>query len=59
MEIFTLLETLEDILERSKGVPFSTKCVVDKDEVLEIIKEVRLKLPDELKQEKHMKRKQK
>lgn len=55
MEIFTLLETLEDILERSKGVPFSTKCVVDKDEVLEIIKEVRLKLPDELKQAKWVK----
>ena len=35
MERFTLLETLEDILERSKGVPFSSKCVVDKDEVLE------------------------
>lgn len=55
MEIFTLLETLEDILERSKGVPFSTKCVIDKDEVLEIIKEVRLKLPDELKQAKWVK----
>ena len=55
MEIFTLLETLEDILERSKNVPFSNKCVVDKDEVLDIIKEVRLKLPDELKQAKWVK----
>ena len=50
MEIFTLLEELEDILENSKSVPFSGKSVVDKDEILEIIKEVRLKLPEELKQ---------
>jgi vacuolar-type H+-ATPase subunit H len=55
MEIFTLLETLEDILERSKGVPFSGKAIVDKEELLEIIKEIRLKLPDELKQAKWVK----
>ena len=55
MEIFTLLESLEDILERSKGVPFSSKCMVDKEAVLEIIKEIRLKLPDELKQAKWVK----
>ena len=51
MEIFTLLETLEDLLERSRNLPFSSKSVVDKDEMLDLIKEIRLKLPDELKQE--------
>ena len=55
MEIFTLLETLEDILDKSRGVPFSNKCIVDKDEILDIIKEIRLKLPDELKQAKWIK----
>lgn len=55
MEIFTLLEELEDILETSKSVPFSGKSVVDKEEILEIIKEVRLKLPEELKQAKWIK----
>lgn len=55
MEIFTLLETLEDILERSKGVPFSSKSIIDKEEILEIIKEVRLKLPEEMKQAKWVK----
>ena len=55
MEIFTLLETLEDILERSKSVPFTEKAIVDKEEVLEIIKDIRLKLPDELKQAKWIK----
>ncbi len=55
MEIFTLLETLEDLLERAKSVPFSNKGVIDKDELLDIIKEIRLKLPDELKQAKWVK----
>ena len=55
MEIFTLLETLEDLLERSKAIPFSGKAIVNKEEMLEIIKEIRLKLPDELKQAKWVK----
>jgi len=55
MEIFTLLETLEDILERSRNIPFTDKGIVDKDEILEIIKEIRIKLPDELKQAKWVK----
>ena len=55
MEIFTLLETLEDIMEKSRNVPFSTKCVVDRDEILEIVNEIRLKLPDEIKQAKWIK----
>ena len=55
MEIFTLLETLEDILEKSRTIPFTEKCIVDKNEILDIIKEIRLKLPDELKQAKWIK----
>ena len=55
MEIFTLLETLEDILENSKTVPFTEKSIVEKDQLLDIIKEIRLKLPDELKQAKWIK----
>lgn len=55
MEIFTLLETLEEALENGRGVPFSSKCLVEKEELLDIIKEIRLKLPDELKQAKWIK----
>lgn len=55
MEIFTLLETLEEALERSRTIPFSSKCIVEKDNLLDIIKEIRLKLPDELKQAKWVK----
>ena len=55
MEIFTLLETLEDLIENSKKVPLSEKCIIDQEEVLDLIKEIRLKLPDELKQAKWVK----
>ena len=55
MEIFTLLEALEDIAERSVSIPFTRKGVVEKEEILDIIKEIRLKLPDELKQAKWVK----
>jgi len=55
MEIFTLLEELEDIMEKSRSVPFSNKCIVDKEQILDIIKEIRLKLPEEIKQAKWIK----
>lgn len=55
MEIFTLLETLEEALEKSKTIPFYGKSLVDKEEFLDIIKEIRIKLPDELKQAKWVK----
>ena len=55
MEIFTLLETLEEYLESAKKVPFTQKVIVNTDEVLDIVKEIRLKLPDELKQAKWVK----
>ena len=55
MEIFELLESLEELIERSRNLPFSSKGIVDRDECLDIIKEIRLKLPDELKQAKWVK----
>mgnify|MGYP000933229917 FL=1 len=55
MEMLSILETLEDLVEKSIGVPLSCKCLVDKDEILEIVKELRLKLPDDIKQAKWVK----
>ncbi len=55
MEIFTLLETLEEIIENSKKLPFTDKCVVEREVIFDLVKEIRLKLPDELKQAKWVK----
>lgn len=50
MEIINLLERLEDIIEESSKFPMSNKVIVDKEEILEIITDMRIKLPDEIKQ---------
>ncbi|MDP4182545.1 MAG: ATPase [Bacillota bacterium] len=55
MEILSILETLEDIIEKSVSVPLTGRCLVDREEILEIIKEIRLKLPDDMKQAKWVK----
>lgn len=55
MDIMALLETIEDIMERSFTVPIWGKAVVERDDILDIIKEIRLKLPDEIKQAKWVK----
>lgn len=55
MEILSILETLEDLVEKSPNLPLTGRCLVDRDEILEIIKEMRLRLPDDIKQAKWIK----
>ncbi|MCL1996638.1 MAG: ATPase [Defluviitaleaceae bacterium] len=45
---------IEDVLESSKAVPFSGKVAVDKDQIYDIIDEIRLNLPSELKESKKL-----
>lgn len=47
-----LLDELEDILEQSSTMPFTGKVMINKDEILDIITEIRLRLPNEIKQSK-------
>lgn len=48
MDILNLLEKIEDIIEEASKFPLSNKVMIDKEEILEVINEVRLKLPDEI-----------
>lgn len=50
--VFNLLEELEAILDQSRAVPFSSKVTVDKDELYDIITEIKMRLPNEIKQSK-------
>lgn len=50
MDVLKLIDEIEDILENGSSLPFSNKVMVDADELYEIIREIRIKLPDELKQ---------
>ncbi|NLV76384.1 MAG: ATPase [Tissierellia bacterium] len=50
MEILKLIDEIEDIIENGSSVPFSSKVMIDADEIYDIISEIRIKLPDEIKQ---------
>lgn len=55
MEICSLLDEMEKAIEDGKSIPFTSKVLVDREDVLDLIKEIRLKLPEELKQAKWVK----
>ena len=50
MSIESLLDNIEDVLENSKNVPFSSKISVDGEEIKTIIEDIRLNTPQETKQ---------
>ena len=52
MEIFDVIDQLEDIMETSFTVPLIRKSLVDKTEIMELLGELRLRLPEDLKQAK-------
>lgn len=49
-EIAVLLDQLEDLIEEGKTNFLSGKVAIDKDEMVEIIRDIRLKLPTEVQQ---------
>ena len=56
MEIYTLLDALNEIVESSKNVPFTEKkIIIEKKQILDILGEIRNKMPEELKQAKWIK----
>nr|WP_300005408.1 ATPase [Tissierella sp.] len=50
MDVLKLVDEIEDIVESGGNIPFTKKVMVDSEELLEIIKEIRLRMPDELRQ---------
>ncbi|MEW8972782.1 MAG: ATPase [Tissierellaceae bacterium] len=50
MDVLKLIDEIEDIIEEGSTIPFSKRVMVDMDEILDIIKEIRIRLPDEIKQ---------
>ncbi|HSH36505.1 ATPase [Schnuerera sp.] len=50
MDVLKLIDEIEDVLENASSLPFSSKAMVDADEIFEIIREIRIRLPDEIKQ---------
>lgn len=50
MKVLELLDEIEEIVDTASGFPLTGKIMVDADEILEIVKEIRVELPDEIQQ---------
>lgn len=55
MTVLDLLDEIEDIVETGSTVPLTSKIMIDGNELLEIVKEIRLGLPDDIQQAKWVK----
>lgn len=54
-DVLELINELEDLIDKGVPVPFTGRCLLDKDELLELIQEIKLKLPTDLEQAKWIK----
>ena len=50
MDLENFIEELEEIVESATKVPLSTKCMVDREEVWDVIQQFRLNYPSEIKE---------
>lgn len=55
MDALELIDELEDIIDKGVSVPFTGRCLLDKEELMDLIQEIKLKLPDDLNQAKWIK----
>lgn len=55
MTVLELLEEIEDIIDTAPGLPLTGKIMIDSNELLEIVREIRLSLPDDVQQAKWVK----
>ena len=50
MEILKLIDLLEDKVEQSKSIPLLNRALIDREELLTAIEEIRLNIPEDMKQ---------
>lgn len=55
MKVLELMDQLEDLIENSSSVPLFGKTVINREEVMSILKDIRVTIPDEVKQAKWIK----
>ena len=55
MEILQIIDILEDKVEQSKTIPLLNRALIDRDDILASIEELRLHLPDDMKQARFIK----
>lgn len=55
MDIMEILNMMEDTIDKASSVPLTGKIMLDKDELMDYIQEIRLVYPEELKEAKWVK----
>lgn len=55
MRVLILLDELEEKIENAGSVPFLGRAMIDREDILELVKEIRIQMPDEVKQAKWIK----
>lgn len=55
MDIMEIIDMMEETIEKASSVPLTGKVMIDKDELLDYIQEIRLVYPDEMKEAKWVK----
>lgn len=55
MTVLELLDEIEDIVDTAPGLPLTGKVMIDANELLEVVREIRLSLPDDVQQAKWVK----
>ena len=55
MDIMEIVDMMEETIEKASTVPLTGKVMIDKDELLDYIQEIRLVYPDEMKEAKWVK----
>ena len=55
MEILKMIDLLEDKIEQAKSIPLLNRALIDKEELLAAIEELRLNIPEDVKQAKLIK----
>ena len=52
MKVLELVDILDEAVESAPGMPLTNKCLVDKEHLLDIVQEIKLQLPEELRKAK-------
>ncbi|MDO4563277.1 MAG: ATPase [Clostridia bacterium] len=50
MEILQIIDILEDKIEQAKNIPLINRAMIDKEDILSTIEDIRLRFPEDLKQ---------
>lgn len=55
LDVLEIIDMMEDVIEKAVTLPFSGRALIDKDELVDLMQEVRLHLPEDFKQAKWIK----